>query len=93
MSHESVAEQVLAEVQAQTTTEPQAAEPTPADPELAAMQATMEADGAEVELEEQTGSEPPKKRGLSWEQAVKSVPPDIAKLMRSMQADYTRKTQ
>jgi len=95
MSHESVAEQVLAEVQAQTTTEPEAAEPTPAapDPELAAMQAAMEDDGAEVEVEEQTGDEPPKKRGLSWEQAVKSVPPDIAKLMRSMQADYTRKTQ
>jgi len=93
MSHESVAEQVLAEVQAQTTAQPEAAEaPTP-DAELAAMQAAMEDDGAEVEVEEQTGDEPPKKRGLSWEQAVKSVPPDIAKLMRSMQADYTRKTQ
>ena len=87
MSHESVAEQVLAEVQAQTTAQPETAEaPTP-DGELAAMQAAMEEDGAEVEVEE------PRKRGLSWEQAVKSVPPDIAKLMRSMQADYTRKTQ
>jgi len=96
MSHESVAEQVLAEVQAQTATQPEAVPEVPApstDPELAAMQAAMEADGAEVELEEQEGDEPPKKRGLSWEQAVKSVPPDIAKLMRSMQADYTRKTQ
>jgi len=93
MPHESVAEQVLAEVQAQTTAQPEAAEaPTP-DAELAAMQAAMDDDGAEVEVEEQTGDEPPKKRGLSWEQAVKSVPPDIAKLMRSMQADYTRKTQ
>ena len=87
MSHESVAEQVLAEVQAQTTAQPETAEaPTP-DGELEAMRAAMEEDGAEVEVEE------PRKRGLSWEQAVKSVPPDIAKLMRSMQADYTRKTQ
>ena len=93
MSHESVAEQVLAEVQAQTTAQPETAEaPTP-DGELAAMQAAMDDDGAEVEVEEQVEGEAPRKRGLSWEQAVKSVPPDIAKLMRSMQADYTRKTQ
>ena len=90
MTHESVAEQVLAEVQAQTQEAPEqpAEEQAPeADPELAAMQAAMEEDGP-IEAEEV-----PKKRGLSWEQAVKSVPPDIAKLMRSMQADYTRKTQ
>jgi len=31
--------------------------------------------------------------GLSWEAALKRVPPDVAKLMKSMQADYTRKTQ
>jgi len=30
---------------------------------------------------------------LSWNDALKRVPPDVAKLMRSMQADYTRKTQ
>jgi hypothetical protein len=72
MSHESVAEQVLAEVQAQAAPEAPTPEAAPEqDAELAAMQAAME----------------------SWEQAVKSVPPDIAKLMRSMHADYTRKTQ
>ena len=92
MSHESVAEQVLAEVQAQTAPEAPTPEAAP-DAELAAMQAAMEDDGAEVEVEEATPGEAPRKRGLSWEQAVKSVPPDIAKLMRSMHADYTRKTQ
>ena len=30
---------------------------------------------------------------LSWEEAVKRVPPGVAKLMRKMQADYTKKTQ
>ena len=92
MSHESVAEQVLAEVQAQTAPEAPTPEAAP-DAELAAMQAAMDADGAEVEVEETTPGEAPRKRGLSWEQAVKSVPPDIAQLMRSMHADYTRKTQ
>ena len=92
MSHESVAEQVLAEVQAQTAPEAPTPEAAP-DAELAAMQAAMEDDGAEVKVEEATPGEAPRKRGLSWEQAVKSVPPDIAKLMRSMHADYTRKTQ
>jgi len=93
--YESVGEQVLAEVQAQhseaapETTEAEATEPA----EVQAMVDAMEEDGPEVEIEEQSEGEEPKKRGLSWEQAVKSVPPDIAKLMRSMQADYTRKTQ
>lgn len=32
-------------------------------------------------------------KGLSWEQAMKRVPKDVAVLMKSMQADYTRKTQ
>ena len=30
---------------------------------------------------------------LSWEEAVKRVPPNVATLMRKMQADYTKKTQ
>ena len=30
---------------------------------------------------------------MSWEEAVKRVPPGVAKLMRKMQADYTKKTQ
>jgi len=95
MAHESVAEQVLAEVQAAQAPEPEAPATAaePVDPEVAAMQAVMDEDGAEVEVEEQEGDEPARKRGLSWEQAIKSVPPDIAKLMRNMQKDYTQKTQ
>ena len=95
MSHESVAEQVLAQVQEahpETAEAPQAEAPE-VSPEVQAMADAMAEDGPEVEIEEQAEGEAPKKRGLSWEQAVKSVPPDIAKLMRSMQADYTRKTQ
>ena len=89
MSHESVAEQVLAEVQAQTTAQPETAEaPTP-DGELAAMQAAMEEDGAE----EATPDEAPRKRGLSWEQAVKSSAPDVAAKMREMHASFTRSQQ
>jgi hypothetical protein len=86
MSHESVAEQVLAEVQAQTAGEEVAVPDVP--------QAEEGIEAADVEIEEagEDGAEP-KRRGLSWEQAIKSVPPDIAKLMRNMQADYTRKTQ
>lgn len=41
-------------------------------------------------------AEPPaegKGRKLSWTDALKQVPPDIRKLMKEMQADYTRKTQ
>jgi hypothetical protein len=89
MSHESVAEQVLAEVQAQTSDE-QAA--VPDMPEDASGAADFEAADVEIEEAAEDGAEP-KRRGLSWEQAIKSVPPDIAKLMRNMQADYTRKTQ
>lgn len=37
--------------------------------------------------------EPKGPRKLSWEDAIKTVPPDVAKLMRSMQSDYTKKTQ
>lgn len=35
----------------------------------------------------------PEESKLSWEEATKRVPPPVAKLMRKMQADYTRKTQ
>jgi hypothetical protein len=88
MSHESVAEQVLAEVQAQTAGEEVAV------PDVPQQEAGGAIEAADVEIEEagEDGAEP-KRRGLSWEQAIKSVPPDIAKLMRNMQADYTRKTQ
>jgi hypothetical protein len=32
-------------------------------------------------------------KGLSWEEAMRRVPPGVAKLMKSMQSDYTKKTQ
>ena len=88
MSHESVAEQVLAEVQAQTQT----AGEEVAVPDVPQAEEGIEAADVEIEEAGEDGAEP-KRRGLSWEQAIKSVPPDIAKLMRNMQADYTRKTQ
>ena len=88
MSHESVAEQVLAEVQAQTAPEAPTPEAAP-DAELAAMQTAMAADGAE----EATPDEAPRKRGLSWEQAVKSSAPDVAAKMREMHASFTRSQQ
>jgi len=47
----------------------------------------------DVEVEEVTNGEPARTRKLSWSDAMKQVPPDIAKLMREMQGDYTRKTQ
>jgi len=37
--------------------------------------------------------EPPKPRRLSWEEALKRVPPDAAALMKEMRGDYTKKTQ
>jgi len=90
MSHESVAEQVLAEVQAQAAPEAPTPEAAPEqDAELAAMQAAMAADGAE----EATPDEAPRKRGLSWEQAVKSSAPDVAAKMREMHASFTRSQQ
>ena len=46
-----------------------------------------------MEVEEASEDAEPVRRSLSWEDAVKAVPPDIARLMRNMQGDYTRKTQ
>jgi hypothetical protein len=48
---------------------------------------------AEVEVETTTDEGETTTKGLSWNDALKRVPPDIAKLMRNMQGDYTRKTQ
>jgi len=51
----------------------------------------------QVEAPEVEASEAPEaaegRPALSWDEAVRRVPPDIANLMRSMQGDYTRKTQ
>ena len=50
-------------------------------------------ESAEVEVETTTDEGETTTKGLSWNDALKRVPPDIAKLMRNMQGDYTRKTQ
>ena len=51
----------------------------------------------QVEAPEVEASQAPEaaegRPALSWDEAVRRVPPDIANLMRSMQGDYTRKTQ
>jgi len=79
--HTSTAEQVLAEVASMND-----------QVEEAAIEAPGEDTGDEVELEEQSADAEPERRNLSWNDAIARVPPDIAKLMRNMQADYTKKT-
>ena len=87
MALETTASQVLAEAQAihagtssgQTGTKSISQEETPA-----------EETSSEESTQEDASSD---KKGLSWNDALKRVPPDVAKLMRKMQADYTRKTQ
>lgn len=85
-AHQSMAEAVLAEVHAQQAPEQEAATEQEAAP-------AAEADAADVEIEEAVEGEAPRTRSLSWDDAVKQVPPDIAKLMRELRSDYTRKTQ
>jgi hypothetical protein len=81
----TIAEEVLAAVEAgQAEAQPEAkakAEPKPKAPPK---------DPA-AELDEQVASEGTGK--LSWNDALKRVPPDVAALMKAMQADYTKKTQ
>jgi hypothetical protein len=79
----SIAETVVAEMAAPA--QDQISDPTEST------EAT-EAPGEEVEVEETT-TEGTKTTKLSWADAMERVPPDIAKLMKGMQADYTRKTQ
>jgi len=38
-------------------------------------------------------TEPAPKSKLSWEEAVKTVPPDVATLMRNLHGEYTKKSQ
>ena len=77
--HTSTAEQVLAEVASMND-----------QVEEAAIEAPGEDTGEEVELEEQSADAEPERRNLSWNDAIARVPPDIAKLMKNMQADYTK---
>ncbi len=79
----SIAETVVAEM---------SGEAQPIAPEVTAEEAPGEEADQTVEVEE-SGDEGTKTSKLSWAQAMDRVPPDIAKLMKQMQADYTRKTQ
>lgn len=89
-NHQSVAETVLAEVQTMQASEAAAPETeTPDQAEAAAPEETGEA----VELVEETPDAEPVSQRLSWDDAVRRVPPDIARLMREMRKDYTQKTQ
>ena len=51
------------------------------------------AEEGDVEIEDTGEDGKPRRRNLSWDDAIGQVPPDIAKLMKNMRADYTRKTQ
>ena len=80
LTHQSLAESVLAQAQA--------AEGAP-DPAPEGEEGSEGGDPAAPAPPEggNTGGK------LSWEEAVKRVPPNVATLMRKMQADYTKKTQ
>ena len=77
----STAETILAQAQAQVEAQVEA---QPIAPDTG--------DDA-VEVVDTGDNGAPRTRKLSWNDALKQVPPDIAKLMREMQGDYTRKTQ
>ena len=76
----SIAQAVLAEAQAQHATPAE----TPAQ--------SVAPEPVEV-LEAVEPEATPSRRNLSWDDAVKQVPPDIAKLMTDFRKDYTKKTQ
>lgn len=50
-------------------------------------------DAREAEAQAEQHAEESRKSGLSWEQAMAEAPPHVQTLMKSMRADYTRKTQ
>ena len=58
----------------------------------AAKEKSAEEDPADV-LDATVAADEAQREGLSWEEAMKRVPPGVAKLMKGMQADYTKKTQ
>ena len=76
----TTAEAVLAEVQSLSAPEADGAAPATEPPGE---------DVSDVEYEEEGGEV----QSLSWNDAMERVPPDIRRLMRQMQGDYTRKTQ
>lgn len=58
---------------------------------IADAKATTEAREAEAQATQH--AEESRKAGLSWEQAMAEAPPHVQTLMKSLRADYTRKTQ
>jgi hypothetical protein len=91
--HQSVAETVLAEAQAaHAEAEAPATEAAPT-PDVEPSMVEAMAEEGDVEIEDTGDDGKPRRRNLSWDDAIGQVPPDIAKLMKNMRADYTRKTQ
>lgn len=45
------------------------------------------------QLDATVAADEAQREGLSWDEAMRRVPPGVAKLMKGMQADYTKKTQ
>lgn len=91
--HQSVAETVLAEAQAaHAEAEAPAPEAAPT-PDVEPSMVEAMAEEGDVEIEDTGDDGKPRRRNLSWDDAIGQVPPDIAKLMKNMRADYTRKTQ
>lgn len=60
------------------------------DVEPSMLDAMEEEGDVEVEVSDEGGK---RTRNLSWNDALKQVPPDIRALMKNMQRDYTKKTQ
>lgn len=87
----STAESVLAEANAIVNGD--TAYSVPDRSEAPQVASAEEAPGDDVEVEDTAEDGSPRKRSLSWNDAIKQVPPDIARLMKQMQGDYTRKTQ
>lgn len=86
-------ESILAEAQALIASQeapaaPRAREAAP----KAAPKAEADPDPGD-QLDATVAADEAQREGLSWDDAMKRVPPNVAKLMRSMQADYTKKTQ
>ena len=84
-NHPSVAEAVLAEAQA-AHADADAPDAPDIEPSMVAAMEAADPDPAADDA-------PARTRNLSWDDAIKQVPPDIRHLMKNMRADYTRKTQ
>ena len=88
-NHQSIAESVLAEISASPPAEPGESAPVEEAPPAEPGESAPVEDPGAVELEDESGAV----ESLSWNDALERVPPDIRRLMRQMQGDYTRKTQ